>query len=295
MAAGESGLKSRILEIVRTTKPQREPLTAGSEYVDTKRVIQAYEEQRKYLKARLDEARGELATCKALPCQCQLVKEGFVVKRYGFLIPLKDDLDIVAELELAIRSLKESHGLGMYFDDPSHHGRIVLYKYPIAEMCLFMQEPLNFNMVSELEKMVRSFRAAYAVQVYSGAIRSVEEAIRWEENASMIIGNRELAERLKESDTTLLVGLAAGAQGDEGALKPEKLPAEPSMAEVERALQDLAAGDLEIKTPSSIATKSPLDADSKATGVDVVNAKSSKRAIRKKEKAQAKPKAKAAA
>jgi hypothetical protein len=283
MANGESGLKTRILEIVRTTKAQKEPLTAGSQYEDTKRVIQSYEEQWKYLKARLDEAQDELKACKAVPTKAIIVGDGYTVKGYGFLVPLHDDFDIVSDLELAVRSLKESYGLGMYLDNPAHHGKMVLYPYPVKELALLFPEFCEYDLVNELSKMARSCKASFGVQVYSGALRSVEQAIKWEENASMIVGNKELAERLKESDTTLLVSLAAGAQEDD-TKEPARLPKEPSKAEIEAALQQMAAKDLEIATPSKIPASAPVAGDDKLTGIDVVNEKRSKKKIKAKEK-----------
>ncbi|WP_019178212.1 hypothetical protein [Methanomassiliicoccus luminyensis] len=285
MATGETGLKARVLEVVRSTKAQREPLLTGSQYSDTKKVIQHYEEQRKYLLDRLAEAEGELEACKGVSRQGMIVKEGFQVKGYGLLVPLRDDLDICAELDKAINSMQHAYGLGLYMEG-AHEGKIVLYPYQVRELSLWFPEPLIYDLTAEMATWKRSFKAAYAVQVYAGAVKSVEQAIRWEENAATIVGNVELAERLKESDTTLLVSLAAAAQADEEKRTAAKLPAEPTLAEVEKTIQEMAAGDLEIRTPSAIAGGSPLDAKDQLTGIDVVNTKSPRKKIKSGERAK---------
>ena len=284
MASGESGLRTRLLEVVRSTKAQKEPLTAGSEYADTKKVVQSYEEQLKLLSARHEEALAELTACNAMRRHCRLVTDGYEVKGYGLLIPIREDRDIVKELEAVSASLKATGSLALYLDAPDHIGGMKLYPYPVKELSMFFPEPLSYCLLDEIEKMVKAFRAAYAVQVYAGGIRSIEQAIGWEENASMIVGNVELAERLKESDTTLLVGMAAAQAEDERPRAKVKLPEEKSQAEIERALQEMAGKDLEIETPSKIGMESPLGSQEHLTGVDAVNVKSPRKKIKRKEK-----------
>jgi len=293
MATGETGLKSRILEIVRSTKAQKEPLTTGSEYAGTKKVIQSYEEQKKYLLDRLKDAEDELEACKSVPRRYEIVKEGYNVKGYGLLIPLRDDVDIEREMALIAESMMGTYSLGLYLGSPGHHGQIVLHPYPATELSLWFPEPLHYNLANEAEKAQRSFRAAYGVQVYAGAVRSVEQAIAWEENASMIVGNEEMAERLKESDVTLLVGMAAAQQDDAEGRRPVKLPSEPGKAEIAQALRDLAAEELEIKTPSSIPGGLPFEQAEPLTGIDTVNVgQSPRKKIKRKEAARQKAKPK---
>lgn len=282
MASGESGLKTRILEVVRGTKEQKEPLLAGSEYELTKKVIQSYEEQKKYLTGKLDECKAKLIECNRQGRRSIVVDKGYVVKGYGLLIALRDDLDLIAELTAAIDSMKTTYSFEKYLATrKGNHAQLVMDPYLVQELSLIFPGFLTYNIVSEMENMVESTKAAYGVQVYTQALRSVDEAIGYEANASMIVGNKELAERLKDSDTTLLVSLAAGAQQD---AKPEKVrqPKEPTREEVERGLQELANKQLELQTPSSIA-EFPADTD-KSVGVDVVNGRNQKKRVKAKEK-----------
>ena len=132
--ASESGLKNRILEIVRTTKEQKEPVLAGSEYVLTKQVTQAYEEAIKYSQEKVSDYERQIKELSGVGRQARLVGAGFKVKGYALVIPVHDDYDMAEELEAAISSLKLTFGLQAYLDGPKNHGKFVLYPFEVKEL-----------------------------------------------------------------------------------------------------------------------------------------------------------------
>lgn len=278
--ASESGLKTRILEMVRTTKEQKEPILAGSEYILTKQVTQAYEEAIKYSFSQVNKYEADLKAFNSDSRNCRLVGAGFKVKGYALVIPVHDDYDMGEEMDAAISSLKLTFGLQLYLDGKKNHGKMVLAPHEVEELSIIFPEFLTYNLVEDLQKMKRGFEASYGKQVYTGTAEKLNLAIAWEVNHAMTTGNSELAERLKESDTTLLVSMAAGAQED---AKPAKrVKDEPSREEVEAALQQIALEDLEIRTPSSISELEPVE--DKTVAIDTVNVsrKARKRKIRER-------------
>jgi len=265
--ASESGLKSRILEMVRTTKEQKEPLLAGSEYKLTKQVTQAYGEAIEYSKQKVAMYEAEAKTFATQPRNCRLVGPGHKVKGYALVISVHDDYDMSAELDSIIECLRETHSLQEYLDVPTSRGKMKLYPYVIEELSIIFPEFFAYNLVEELERLKKGLEASYGRQVYAGTVSKLQLAIGWEVNHAMTTGNSELAERLKESDTTLLVSLAAGAEQDS---KPAKhVRPEPTREEVEHALQEMALKDLEIRTPSSI--PGPESVDDQSVAIDTVN------------------------
>ena len=111
---------------------------------------------------------------------------------------------------------------------------------------IIFQDFNSYNFVEELDSMLKSFEASYGRQMYSGAVEKLQLAISWEVNHAMTKGNEELAERLKESDTTLLV--SHGRRIGNGKETCQKIKDEPTREEIETALQQIAAEDLEIRT-----------------------------------------------
>ena len=210
--------------------------------------------------------------------------EGFKVKGYGLLIPMRDDLDVVKELTAINDCMRKEYGLGSYLANRESAGKLVLYPYPVTELAMFFPEFMAYNLVQEVDKMIRSFEAAYRVQVHEKAIKSIQDYIQMEENAATISGNRELAERLKESDTTLMLSLAAGTQADSTEPMAIHKEREPTPAEIEASLNEMAYKDYEIKTPSTLNMPAPEMQDHNLTGIDVVNQKKPRKKIKKKEK-----------
>jgi hypothetical protein len=287
--ASESGLKSRILEMVRTTKEQKEPLLAGSEYVLTKQTIQSYEESIKCSQEQIMQYEEQLRDFNALNHHCRLVGAGQKVKGYALVIPVHDDYDMGKELETAILSLQQTHNLQQYLDDPECHGKFRLYPYEVAELSLMFGEFFTYDLVDDLAKMKKGFEASYGRQQYSQTIDRLNLCISWESNHAMTKGNEELAERLKESDTTLLVSMAAGSEQPSEVKKPKPITG-PTRDEVEKALQQLAQQDLEIRTPSEIPETEAIK-DNSAT-IDCVNVprRIRKKRIKDRTRAKAEPK-----
>ena len=62
----EAGLRTWLKEMAKGTKEQKEPVLIGTEYVDTKRLIQQYEEEIKYHQLKLEKAEADLAACRAI-------------------------------------------------------------------------------------------------------------------------------------------------------------------------------------------------------------------------------------
>jgi len=276
----DNSIKKSLLEHLRISKEQKEPLLAGSEYVLTKQVIQAYEESIRYCQEQVARFEADLRSMAALPRNAQLVTAGFRIKGYALAIPVHDDYDMGLELESIIDCLKETHSLQGYLDFPDSRGRMRLYPYQVEELSIIFPEFFGYSLIDELERMKKSFEASYGRQVYEGTMDKLKLAISWESNHAMTKGNEELALRMKESDTTLMLGIAANPEAEtKKAIKPRS---EPSREEIEAALQEMALKDLEIRTPSQIASLPPVE--DRSVAIDTVNVpkRQTKRKIVKK-------------
>lgn len=286
MAASESGLRSRLAELIRIAKDVKEPVVTGSEYEQTKRVLQSYAEQKAYLKDKLAESKKELERHRAMARRAEIVGEGYVVKGYGLLFPLNDDYDIVKELRDMAESFRTSYGLMMYNHHPERRGQLVLHDYQVKGYALLFPFFLEYNIAKELDSMADSFKAAFGVQLYTGALRSVNDMMFYEDNAAQIKGNKELADRIRESDTTLMLSLAAGAspEGAEPAERRSDELIEPSREEIEQALQEMAQKDTEIRTPSTVAPDYRMPDEPPAPALGTATLPSSRQRIKAGEK-----------
>ena len=279
----DGSIKKNLLEHLRISKEQKEPILAGSEYVLTKQVTQAYEESIKYCQEKVSDYERQIKELSGTARQARLVGAGFKIKGYALVIPVHDDYDMAEELEAAISSLKLTFGLQAYLDGPKNHGKFVLYPYEVKELSIIFQDFNTYNFVEELDNMLRAFQASYGRQMYSGALEKLKLAISWEVNHAMTKGNEELALRMKESDTTLMLGIAANPE-TESKPKVYKKP-EPTREEVETGLQEMASKDLEIRAPSQIPT--PMTVEDKSVAIDCVN--ESRRVRKHKIKARTSP------
>lgn len=273
----ESGLLSKIVERIHIGADIKEPVITGSEYIGTKKVLQSYAEQRKWLKTRLNESKRELERCRSTAKRAEIVGEGRQIEGYGLLFPLSDDYDLVAELRAAAESFRRTHGLGNYNRRTDRHGRLVFDGTEIDGYSLLFPSFLDYDAAKELDGMADAFTAAYGVQLYAGAIDSVDSQMYYEDNAAQIRGNKELADRIKESDTTLLLSLTSSAS--DGARERDELP-EVDQDEIERALQEMVAREAEIQTPSRIAPEYQMPQAPIAPTIGVATLPSGRRRIR---------------
>lgn len=272
----DGAIKNWLTQNMRISKEQQEPVLAGTEYRVTKQVTQAYKEAIDYSNQRVKEYEEQAAEFDPAAHYCRVVGPGCKLKGYNLVIPIHDDYDLTKEFEAAIRSLKETFSLQDYLDNPDMHGKIKLYPYEIEELSIIFPEFQAYNLVKELEEMKKRMEASYGQQIYSKTVEHFKQTIEWEVNQAMIKGNEEIALRMKESDTTLMLSLTAGQESENRA--PARIPRiEPTRKEIEAGLKERALKDLEINAPSEIDNRPPEKDTSVA--LDTVNVP---RRVRKK-------------
>jgi hypothetical protein len=162
---------------------------------------------------------------------------------------------------------------------------MALYPYEVEELSIIFPEFQTYNLMDELTRAKKGFEASYGKQVYAGTVEKLKLAISWESNHAMTKGNEELALRMKESDTTLMLGIAANPETEKKQVQMVK--PEVNRQEIEKSLQEMAAKDLEIRTPSSIADIPPLPDTSVA--IDTVNVTRRTRKRKLKDRTRARP------